>query len=377
MTSVDLTMLLQGTTVADQIGYHTAFERMVETGELAGYHAVPYRSARTSDDWVRLWTSVVDHMTAHGSNALHLQYFHLRGAPDPRPWIEQIRALPQAPVVTTSCGDPFGGPFASPPASLLRAASVADATFTTSMGWLADRLERAGGRRITLVPNGACDIRFASGPARTPAEPDFDVVFIGSRHPVRNPLSGFARQVRRRSAYVERLARRYGSRFGLFGAGWDGVPGWQGPLSFDRQLDVCARAQVVFGGVPHSTCTFYTSDRVFNQAMAGVAMVDRRVPGVEVFLEDGVEWLLFSGLADALRAIDAVLDGTLDGPAIGRRAAEAVRVRHLASHRAGLIVRIVRALVEARTHGDVPSCPPLGYLRGDLAPEWHRAAARW
>jgi hypothetical protein len=40
-------------------------------------------------------------------------------------------------------------------------------------------------------------------------------------------------------------------------------------------------------------------------------------------------------------------------------------------------VRIVRALVEARTHGDVPSCPPLGYLRGDLAPEWHRAAARW
>ena len=165
MGELNLTMLLQGRSPQDQLGYHTAFEALAAEGTLAGYRPFPYWNAETEDDWTRLFDSVIEHMRTSGSNALLLQYFHGRSIPDPRPFIERVRALPQRPVVATSCGDPFGPFRNAPPPSLTRAASRSDVTFTTLMGCMAKRLERAGARRITLMANSACDVRFGSIPA--------------------------------------------------------------------------------------------------------------------------------------------------------------------------------------------------------------------
>ena len=101
MGELNLTMLPQGRRPEDQLGYHTAFEALAAEGTLAGYRPFPYRNAETEGDWTRLFDSVIEHMRTSGSNALLLQYFHGRSIPDPRPFIERVRILPQHPVAAT------------------------------------------------------------------------------------------------------------------------------------------------------------------------------------------------------------------------------------------------------------------------------------
>ncbi|MCP3973309.1 MAG: glycosyltransferase [bacterium] len=358
---VDLTMLLQGVVPEDQLGYHTAFSNAVDRGALSGYRPFSYRAARSPGHWMTLWNSVVQHMEDTGSNVLYLQYFHHPDIPDPRPFIDRIQALPQRPIVVTSCGDGFGPIGARPPASLTRAASRSDAVFVTSMGRLARLIERAGGRRITLMANSACDVRFANTPVPT-EDREFDLVFIGSKPGGRNITKRLFWAGRRRQRLVEHLMRRYGRRFALYGHRWQGNPSWQGPVDFDRQAAVCQKGRVVLGGYPGSTEPYYTSNRPYIQALSGVPIVDFRVPLVEHLLVDGRDWLLFEDLDQAEQIIDALLDGGLNARSIGAAGAETVRKRHLNSHRVGLMISIFTELLEARNKGRDAVCPPLDFI---------------
>ena len=377
--AVDVTMLLQGEIPDVQIGYHRAFELLAADGTIAGYRAFPYRGARTQKAWDTLWDEVVQHMRDRGSNVLHLQNFHWKHAVDPRPAIARVRALPQRPVVTTSCGDGFGPRCEPPPRSLLQAASVADATFTTSMGRLASRLVRSGARRVTLIPHSACDVRFGRTAPPIPSDArEFDVVFVGNNHPVHNVSRRLYWSNRTRYRMTRALALRYGTRFAVFGHGWESLPGGQGPVAMADQVAACQRARVVFGGYPHSWEPFYLSDRPFVQALSAVPIVELRVPRIDAVLADGSEWLLASDLDEVVHRIDALLDGRLDGDAIGQAGAQAVRTRHMSTHRVRLMTRIFAALLAARDTDATPVCPPIDYFVPGTDPAViAEATARW
>lgn len=295
-------------------------------------------------------------------DALLLQYFHLKGAPDPRPRLRRIRALAQRPIIAVSCGDGFGMIGEPPPPSLLRAASIADIVVSTSLGRLARSFVRAGAPKVSLVPNSACHVRFGTRPA--PLEPDPpDVVFVGSRHGGRNPCRYLWYSGRQRAHAVERLTRRYGSRFGLYGHGWSGNPAWRGPVPFEHQAAACAGAKVVFGGHPGSRCDFYTSNRPMIQATSGTPIVDLRVPGVDLLFRDGVEWILADDVDSAVESIDAVLEGRIDASRIGEQGAAAVRQRHLSTHRVRYLIQTLEALRHERDQRSpvIPPRPPFGH----------------
>jgi hypothetical protein len=248
------------------------------------------------------------------------------------------------------------------------------------MGRLAKRLQRAGAKRITLMPLSACDVRFGSTPAPPAADHrDFDVVFIGSRPGRRNFTSHLYWSGRRRLRYVELLEERYGHRFALFGHGWSGRRSWQGPIDFDEQALVPQRGRVVFGGYPGSRCDYYASNRPFNQVLSGTPMVDHAVPRVDCLFRDGDEWLLFDDEGSAIDKIDSLLDGRIDGAQVGARGADAVRNRHLDSHRARLIIAIVDEIGEAQRAHRTAVCPPLDFFHAgiDYRSEVASALRRW
>lgn len=354
---IGLSVLLQGQVAEDQLGYHTAFQDAASTGQLRSYRAFPYRGLTSRAEWDRLWDETESHMRDSRSNVLMLQYFHLPGAPDPRPRLRRIRDLPQRPIIAVSCGDGFGMRGEPPPRSLLQAASVSDVVMSTSLGRLARIMVRAGAIRIVLVPHAACHIRFGTQPEPLESDPP-DVVFVGNRHGGRNFYRYLWHSGRERARAVDQLARRYGKRFGLYGAGWSGNPSWRGPVPFDLQASACAGSQVVFGGHPGSWCDFYTSDRPFIQATSGVPIVDLRVPGVDFILQSGVEWILANDVEHALASIDGVLAGTIPGQAIGGRGATAATERHLSTHRVQYSIQIFEALARERETGR-PARPPV------------------
>lgn len=375
MSNLNVTMLLQGQKPEDQLGYHTAFLEETKKGRLVGYRSFPYGAARSIDEWSHLWSDVIRHMRNSGSNVLYLQYFHSPNIPDPRPFIEVVKSLRQEPIVVTSCGDAFGFLGARPPSSLIRAASQSDVFFTTAMGRLSRIFEHAGARRITLMPNSACDIRFA-GTAAPPTDRPFDVIFIGSNRHSRNPLSIYCRSGRRREQYVTQLQRRYGGKLGLFGHGWKGYRSWQGPVSFDDQAIMCQSARVIFGGFPGTGEYFYTSNRPFIQMLSRVPLIDYRVSGVDSLLCDGVDWLLFNELTDGIRLIDSILEDPHQGDAIGTAGASTVCAKHLNSHRVSLIIDILSEVLDARRSRREAVCPPLDFFREGVRGDAQREGLR-
>jgi hypothetical protein len=253
---------------------------------------------------------------------------------------------------------------------------MSDITFTTSLGRLARQLERAGARRITLLANSACDVRFGHIPAPPAAEDrEFDLIFIGSKPGGRNFTRHLYWSGQRRLRYVKLLEKRYGRRFALFGHGWAGHRSWQGPLQFDEQATAPQRARVIFGGYPGSLCDYYTSDRPFIQMLSGTPMVDYAVPRVDRLLRNGEDWLLFADEDGAISRIDAILDGRVDGDAIGSSGAATVRNRHMNSHRARLIVTILNELAEARQVGRAPALPTLDFFQPDVDPQDEMSSA--
>jgi hypothetical protein len=174
------------------------------------------------------------------------------------------------------------------------------------------------------------------------------------------------------------LAHRYGSRFAVFGHGWEGLPSAQGAVRFDQQVAAVQRAKVAVGGVPFSRALYYASNRPFIQATSGVLVVDTAVPGVEKLLGDGVHWVL-SDDASLIKKIDQVLNWTTaERSRIGRSGSTYVQGRHMDYHRVQALVENVRRSRRLRYHGE-PVDPHMPYFLDSVAAteETRTATRNW
>ena len=130
-------MLLQGKDPEDQIGYHSGFNTLVTERVLDGYFALPYRNCSTTNDWHRLYANAEKIVKEQDIDTLLLQFFHGPQIPSPELFIQNVRrSNPDLFVIATS-GDGFGRFFNRLPRSILTAARLADITFFTGMGYMA------------------------------------------------------------------------------------------------------------------------------------------------------------------------------------------------------------------------------------------------
>jgi hypothetical protein len=231
----------------------------------------------------------------------------------------------------------------------LHAAAAADLVFLTSMGRLSDAVAERTTAPVVLLPNGSHADRFLRHAPPLPDEPPFDVVFVGSANRSRNPLRGYRDAARRRERLVRRLGARFGDRFALFGHGWQGMPGWRGPVAFEDQVSAARQGHVVVGGVPFSSNRYYLSNRPFIQILSGATFVDHRVEGTDRILRDGDHWYL----ADDEAAIVQRCEELLAIPLADRRERAQAAVDHVLQHhseqrRVEAVVRTITALRSVR-----------------------------
>ncbi len=358
----------QGGTASAHPGEHAALRQAVVDGRLAGVDLV-YTSPVSAGgydaiDGGRLLREVEELVNDRSASVLYLQHFHGRNLPDVRPLVQRLRIRRDPLVVVTSCGDPLGAPGNPVPEPLRWAAAVSDLVLVTSMGRLAAKLRRYGAPRVTLVPLATDALRL---PDVVPGAIEDDVVFVGSRVG-RNPFRRHRWVARRRHQMVEALQRRFGSRFALYGLGWEGAAAWRGPVPYDQQLEVMARGAVVVGGYPGSLEPFYMSDRPFTALRSGRPLVDHRVDGVGSILEDGRDWVLTGDTESMVSAVEALLSDPGRSGRLATDGAQAVRDRHLVGHRVDLRLRMIAEILRARAERRAPRCPELSYLRPAAAP---------
>jgi hypothetical protein len=356
----------------DHPGYYDGFERLVKEGALRAHAAIAYYKVAQQRGWDGLWAEAAQAAQAMKADAIFLHWFHVGKIPDPTPGILRLKNLPQRPTVFASLGDPFGRWTRRVPKCFRVASRLADVSFLTGMGYIAQQLRKWGSRNLVLMPNGCCQVRFAAL-VQPSDDPQFDVVFIGSRLRPRNPIGHYFRVARRRVQLVEAFTRRYGPRFGLFGLGWEGNPSWRGPVAYKCQHDAYRDAAVALGGLPHAYHDYYTSDRVFIATGSGVPLVDYAVPGVECILQPGVDWWLARDIEGMIAGCDRLL--AMSSPerlVLGQRARERTLASHTQYHRCREMVEIVRQVRAARLAGRSAEEPKLSFLApatpGQFAP---------
>jgi hypothetical protein len=363
----------------DQPGYYDGFERLVAEGVLEVHGRIPYYGVAEEHGWPALWDEVYTATRKMEADAVFLQFFH-GPMPDPTDGIARLKRLPSKPAVFTSLGDAFGLWTRRVPRNYRIASKLADVNFLTGMGYLARHLVRQGACNLVLMPHGCCQVRFSAGFNQTKHSPDFDVVFVGSRIPYKNPLSHFFWTAQRRREFVARVTNRYGRRFGLFGHGWRGNSSWQGPIPYDRQHSALRRGAIVLGGIPGAYHDYYTSDRAIISIASGIPFVDYRVTGVDRLFHPGRDWWLASDIQGMLRWCDHLLSLSQEERLqLGGCARERILRFHTQYHRCREMVDIVRALRAARLRRTTAARPQLSFLRQETNPSsaYPAAVVNW
>lgn len=350
-----LLSLLQGHRVQDQIGFHESGIRLLREGWLEDYQAIPFLAADRLPPENPTYDLILESARKLGPEIIFFQHFHFYKIPDPTWLIAQLRrAVPQA-VILVSSGDSFGRWTRRLPESLIQASRAGDLTFLSGMGYVADDLAKKGGRNICFMPHGFCPVRFL--PPRDldlqrNEAADWEVVCVASNYQVKNPFSYLYQHKQARIRQIRLLQRRYGRRFALFGRGWEGVPGWRGPLPYIEQARIYRASRVVVGGHPGGAMDYYLSDREFIAMASGAPFVEFWTPRIETIFKDENHWYLYRDEAEMIRKIDRILE---DSAGIFKNTAKStevyVRSKHSNYHRLKEMLRIAQELFAARAAG--------------------------
>jgi len=349
-----LLSLLQGHRVEDQIGFHESGIRLMREGWLEDYQAIPFLAADRLPPENPTYELILESARKIVPDFIFFQHFHFYKIPDPTRLIAQLRrVVPQA-VIFVSSGDSFGRWTRRLPESLVQASRAADLTFLSGMGYVADILAKKGGRNISLMPHGFCPVRF---PEKTSLFPkpaaDWEVVCVASNYRVRNPFSYLYQRKLARIREVQKLWRRYGKRFALFGKGWEGFPGWRGPLPYENQGETFRSSKVVVGGHPGGGMDYYLSDREFIAMASGTPFVEYWTPRINTIFQDENHWYLYRDEAEMIQKIDRILEnsaGTFNSMAKSTEAY--VRAKHSNYHRLKEMLRIAQEFSAARAAGE-------------------------
>ena len=304
--------LSQGRRADTHPGFQDALCKLKEEGFVDDFLNIPYFGYAEAHRWDGFYRHVVEVCREAPFDVVHFHFYHRKGKPSPRGCMEALKALPSRPVVVTSVGDGFSAGWLLPdyPEDFKEASRCADITFATQMGKAADKMIRWGARNIVLSPLSMCQKRFkGEGIDLGKHRFDFDVVWVGSRNTGRlfNPFNRNSYAAGKRNRLVEMLAKRYGTRFGLFGRGWDHLNCAQGPVPFDQQQVAFRRGRVVVGGTPYSYADYYASDRPFFSISSGIPTIEMRVPRLDRILRDGDHVYLVDSVEGILDQCEALL----------------------------------------------------------------------
>jgi len=349
-----LLSLLQGHHPEDQIGFHQSGAKLVQEGFLGDYHAVPFLAADQKPKNNPTYDTILEIAKKQKPDFIFFQHFHFHRIPDPTVLIGALRRIVPEAVLFVSSGDSFGRWTRPLPRSLIQASRAADLTFLSGMGYVADHLAKKGGKNISLMPHGFCPVRF---PKKTSLSPqpavDWEVVCVASNYRVRNPFSYLYQRKLARIREVQKLWRRYGKRFALFGKGWEGFPGWRGPLPYENQGDIFRSSRVVVGGHPGGGMDYYLSDREFIAMASGTPFVEYWTPRINTIFQDENHWYLYRDEAGMIQKIDRILEdsaGTFNSMAKSTEAY--VRAKHSNYHRLKEMLRIAQKFSAARAAGE-------------------------
>lgn len=272
-----------------QVGSRKAFAKMAYEGRLREVRTFSYLHETKSLGADGARRRILDEVEAFQPDAIFWQ--HVGEFPVHPPFAAELRARAPGALLVYHEADPYDRWVKRVNASMKVLLAACDLVLAVGLGGLSSLFREAGARDVRYLPHCYDNIRFGQ-PWTPPLERPFEAVMIANRGRRRRAPMLYLPGGRRRAAFATGLSKALGSRFALYGSGWEGLESARGRLSFDKQGEAIRSAWLSVNWDHFDDIPFYFSDRLPISLAAGVVHVTSHHLGYEQILQGcpGLYW---------------------------------------------------------------------------------------
>lgn len=262
-----------------QAGGRAAFEAMLADGTISALQIYSQRVERAKFDKRESFEeAALNAVETFAPDILFVQ--HLFGTDVSEYFWSRVKiANPQLSIIyhEDDAFDPFVKRMDTATTAICR---KADLTLISGRGALERHFKKVGSERVGYVPSCFPAERFARL-SPTQREKAFDIIMIGNRGRRRRLKFLYIPGGRKRALLATRLSKIHGSRFALFGSGWNGIKSARGKLPFFEQERAIQSARISVNWDNYDTVDYYFSDRLPISLAAGIPHVTSWHPGYD------------------------------------------------------------------------------------------------
>lgn len=302
-----------------QTGIEDGYSFLKEVGEIEDFKCLYLHNLATNEGSVIAFEKAISVATEFQPTMIVI--FHIGHIPLTDSFIAQVRNLPTKPILVYDEGDMYGSfakPLTKPMKRILKAADVVS---IRGLGEFREKISKFNSK-IIYTPHHADIARYDVDP-HILKERKQELVFIGNKNKPR--FGGSIRRLpgaREREAFVRHIGNHFPDKFHLYGNGWNGFSGNQGPVGFADQLEVYKNSWITVSYEHYPNIPYYFSNRLPIALLAGSLYVSHYHEGYENMFRGRDFIFFFKSIEESVDIIKYVL--SLDND---ERIARAYRAR--------------------------------------------------
>ncbi len=281
-----------------QTGYRKALNKLKNEGTLSSvYFYSFYAKEKELGSWEKTLTDIEEKIIGFPPHIIliaHLAKHHKI----PQNFISDVnKNFGQKPKWIYDERDVYGY-FRKPlPRNILSFAPSCDLITVCAEGNFKERFVRNGAKRVIYLPH-VYDANFGTSwvPTRTR---EFDIIMIANRSRSRIPFKSMP-GIKEREQIVLKFAKQFGSKFAIFGKGWDNFPCNKGPINFFDQEKILRKSWLSIGMDHFYKYDGYYSDRLPIALVSGVPHITYETPGLEKLFIDKSHLFYYKNTEEAL-----------------------------------------------------------------------------
>jgi len=298
-------LLPYGSWVGKDVGLHEGFEALLTKGAITDVRYIYYNVLAKEKGFEAAKTEILRIALDYRPHIII--WGHIESFPVTHSFIRSLKNIDSKPTFVYDDGDAYGSMHKPVKKSMRLIMDEAHLISIRGLGDFGKMMARRCPEKVIYTPNVADKKRFVRDwtPAR---ERRFDIIMIGNRISKRVTLLNRIPWMRMPGVYqreqiVRRLGSIFGDRFAVYGRGWKGFIGNQGPIPFLEQINVIHDSWISIGYDHYPGIPFYHSDRLPVALMSGVAHVSNYHQGYEHMFRN-MEHLVWFHTVD--EAVDVV-----------------------------------------------------------------------
>lgn len=308
-SSLRILLLPYGNKEGKDIGLHEGFNYLLSKDLLSSVKYIYYCVLTKTKGADRTMSEI---MTVAQNYQPHIIiWFHIGKFPVSHAFLKSLKNLKSQPTLVFHDLDAFGF-FHKPVTKSMRL--LMDEGHLICISGFNDYLKNITKHypeKIIYAPHNFDKRRFLDNwiPTR---ERRYDVIIIGNRNFKRLKFLNKIPWMRMPGAYereqlVRSMGKVFGSRFAVYGRGWNGFIGNQGPIPFDAQTSVIQDSWISLGYDHYPKSSYYHSDRLPIALISGVAHVAHYHVGYEQMYRNMEHIVWFDSVNNAVDTVQMML----------------------------------------------------------------------